>query len=188
MAEAIFVAAMLLLLIGAMGFYFYSRMAYNEKKMNLLETILLDIKMMMEMEDAPPPLPPRKEHVVLGEPEMVPSSEVEELKEDASEYYAGVIESVVSSSADAAPADTVVNVTPATDYEALNRDELAALAEKRSLRVTKRMNRQTLLTLLRESDKNTSVATEQEVDGSSSSAVTAGAALDGSEDIATEAI
>jgi hypothetical protein len=50
------------------------------------------------------------------------------------------------------------------------------------------MNRQTLLTLLRESDKNTSVATEQEVDGSSSSAVTAGAALDGSEDIATEAI
>ena len=126
---------------------------------------------------------------MLGEPETVPSSEVEELKEDASEYYAGVIESVVSSSAEAAPADTVVSVAPTSDYDALNRDELAALAEKRSLRVTKRMNRQTLLTLLRESDKNTSVATEQEVDGSSSSAIGAGgAALDGSDDIAAEAI
>ena len=175
MGEVVFVAAILLLLIGAMGFYFYSRMLYNEKKMNLLETILLDIKMMMEMEDqAPPLLPPKKEHVIIGAPEMVQAAEVEELKTEDSGYYAGVIESAAKEEP-VATAETV-------DYEALSRDELAALAEKRSLRVTKRMNRQTLLTVLRESDKNTSVPQEQEqVDGSAQLG-----AIDG-EDIATEA-
>lgn len=179
MAEAIFLAIILLLLIGAMGFYFYSRMAYNEKKMNLLETILLDMKMMMEMEEAPPPLPPRKENIIISAPEMVQPSDVEELKaeEDASGYYAGVIESVA---AETAPVEQVQ--ADLVDYESMNRDDLAALAEKRSLRVTKRMNRQTLLTLLRESDKNSSVPSEQ-VDGGSS----AGAPLDGAEDIGTEA-
>jgi hypothetical protein len=176
MGEVVFVAAILLLLIGAMGFYFYSRMLYNEKKMNLLETILLDIKMMMEMEDnAPPLLPPKKEHVVIGAPEMVQPTEVEELKSEDSGYYADVIES-------AANEEPVATAVPesSVDYEALNRDELAALAEKRSLRVTKRMNRQTLLTVLRESDKNTSV-TQEQVDGSAQ----LGAPIDG-EDIATE--
>jgi hypothetical protein len=166
-----------------MGFYFYSRMAYNEKKMNLLETILLDMKMMMEMEDEPPPLPPRKENIVISAPEMVQPSDVEELKaeEDASGYYAGVIESVAAESGPVEGAPVEVQVQADTvDYEAMNRDELAALAEKRSLRVTKRMNRQTLLTLLRESDRNTSVTPEQ-VDGGSS---VVGAPIDGSEDIA----
>jgi len=180
MAEAIFLAIILLLLIGAMGFYFYSRMAYNEKKMNLLETILLDMKMMMEMEEVPPPLPPRKENIIISAPEMVQPSDVEELKaeEDVSGYYAGVIESVAAESApvERVPAEAHVDLV---DYESMNRDDLAALAEKRSLRVTKRMNRQTLLTLLRESDKNSSVPSEQ-VDGGSS----AGAPIDGSEDIA----
>jgi hypothetical protein len=181
MGEVLFVAAILLLLIGAMGFYFYSRMVYTEKKINLLETILLDIKMMMEAEDSPPPLPPRKDNVILSAPEMVQSSEVEELKEEESAgYYAGVIDSIVKEE----PVVTEVAVESSVDYEALNRDELAALAEKRSLRVTKRMNRQTLLTLLRESDKNTSV-TQEQVDGGNSSG--AGAPLDGAEDISTEA-
>ena len=181
MGEVLFVAAILLLLIGAMGFYFYSRMIYTEKKINLLETILLDIKMMMEAEEAPPALPPRKDNVILSAPEMVQSAEVEELKEEESSgYYAGVIDSIVKDE----PVVTAV-AAESVDYEALNRDELAALAEKRSLRVTKRMNRQTLLTLLRESDKNTSVMPEQ-VDGGNSSGA-GGAPLDGAEDIGTEA-
>jgi hypothetical protein len=174
MGEVVFVAAILLLLIGAMGFYFYSRMVYTEKKINLLETILLDIKMMMEMEEAQPLIPPPKQHVVIGAPVMVQPAEVEEIKTEEEAIYAGVIDSVASKEA-----STV-------DYEALNRDELMALAEKRSLRVTKRMNRQTILTVLRESDKNTSVPQEQVVDGADAS--TGGAALDGSEDIPGEAI
>ena len=121
---------------------------------------------------------------MISAPEMVQPSDVEELKteEDVSGYYAGVIESVAA--AEGAPVEQAQAQADPVDYESMNRDDLAALAEKRSLRVTKRMNRQTLLTLLRESDKNTSVPSEQ-VDGGSSAA--AGAPLDGAEDIGTEA-
>jgi hypothetical protein len=206
MAEVLFVAAILLLLIGAMGFYFYSRMTYTEKKINLLETILLDIKMMMEMEEPNhlrmQHVPPAPKNIVLSEPEGVQPSEVEELREEVREdnsgYYASVIDSLakdapVNLSTMAVPSTMSVTgltgVTNALDYESLNRDDLATLAEKRSLRVTKRMNRQTLLALLRESDKNNSTTTEQVTDvaGAVPDAET-GAPLDGSEVISSETI
>jgi hypothetical protein len=190
MGEVLFVAAILLLLIGAMGFYFYSRIAYTEKKLNLLETILLDIKMMMDMEEPHRHVPPPKENIVLSEPEQVQASEVEELKPtDASGYYTSVIDSIVKDaepSTTVTPAESTISATAATvDYDTLNREELVELAEKRSLRVTKRMNRQSLLTLLRESDKNTSGMTEQVTDGALSGV---GAPLDGGEEISSEAI
>jgi len=178
MGEVVFVMSILLLLMGAMGFYFYSRMMYTEKKINLLETILLDIKMMMEAEEPPHQVPPPKENMILSPPEMVENSDVEELKVDdeSSTYYSGVIDSIANKEE-----ETLPPVVDSVNYEPLSRDELAALAEKRSLRVTKRMNRQTILTLLRESDKNTSVSSEQVVDG--------GAQLDApTEDISAVAI
>jgi hypothetical protein len=178
MGEVVFVMSILLLLMGAMGFYFYSRMMYTEKKINLLETILLDIKMMMEAEEPPHQVPPPKENMILSPPEMVENSDVEELKVDdeSSTYYSGVIDSIANKEE-----ETLPPVVDSVDYEPLSRDELVALAEKRSLRITKKMNRQTILTLLRESDKNTSVSSEQVVDG--------GAQLDApTEDISAVAI
>ena len=50
MNESIFVTAILLLLVGAMGFYFYTRIAYTDKKLGLLESLLLDLKMHMDMQ------------------------------------------------------------------------------------------------------------------------------------------
>jgi len=195
MAEVLFFTAILLLLIGAMAFYFYSRMTYTEKKINLLETILLDIKMMMEMEEPNHMrmhnVPPAPKNIVLSEPEGVQSSEVEELREDASGYYASVIDSLAKNDPVTLSTVTVVSTMSATavDYESLNRDDLAALAEKRSLRVTKRMNRQTLLTLLRESDKNNSTTTEQVTDVAGAVPdAESGAPLDGSEVIPSESI
>jgi hypothetical protein len=190
MGEVLFVAAILLLLIGAMGFYFYSRIAYTEKKLNLLETILLDIKMMMDMEEAPHPIPPPKENIILSEPEQINQGETEELKGDTNGYYTSVIDSIVNDAPDAVPSESIDSIVVSqqastVEYESLNRDELVELAERRSLRVTKRMNRQALLTLLRESDKNTSTMTEQVTDGALSGA---GAPIDGSEDIPSETI
>jgi hypothetical protein len=192
MGEVLFVAAILLLLIGAMGFYFYSRIIYTEKKLNLLETILLDIKMMMDMEEAPHPIPPPKENIILSEPEQINQNDAEELKGDATGYYTSVINSIANDVSGAVPvpsdsidANSVHQQASSVEYESLNRDELVELAEKRSLRVTKRMNRQALVTLLRESDKNSSSMTEQVTDGALSGA---GAPIDGSEDIPSETI
>ena len=176
-------ASVLLLLIGAMGFYFYSRIAYTEKKLSLLETILLDIKMMLEMEDLNPhhhsPLKydgnsknsvqeEEKETVVILEPESLEKPDSEELKDDT-EYYNSVIESVASESTSPdmnQDVNTNESAHPSVNYELMSRDELAALAEKKGLKITKRTQRQTIVNLLRESDKNTSGPVELGKDGS----------------------
>lgn len=197
MSEVLFVSSVLLLLIGAMAFYFYSRIAYTERKIQLLETIMLDIKMMVEMEDserrivlqAPhgvvkrsmPPVPVEAPvagatpEAVLSEPESLETTDSEELKNEA-EFYNSVIESA------AAAPELVASATGiSTEYESMSRDEIASLAEKRGLRVTKRMNRQTITSMLRDSDKNSSTPDELGKDGTAvlgSSIENKGAPLD----------
>ena len=50
MSEILIFVLLFLVVSGAMAFYFYSRMLYSERKISLLESVLLDIKMSMEME------------------------------------------------------------------------------------------------------------------------------------------
>lgn len=150
MSEPLFLSAVLLLLIAAMGFYFYSRVSYTDKKIGLLESILLDIKMNMDMENQlhiPPPL---------KEPEPFEPEDSEELKA-ATEMYSSVIESAatevdenVATSLDGS-ADAGSPALP--DYDSMSREELNALAEKRSLRVTKSMKKGAVINLLRQADK-----------------------------------
>lgn len=176
MSEVLFMALVLLLLIGAMGFYFYTRILYTEKKLSLLETILLDIKMMIEMEDLNPhqnsPLKydgaaknvSVQEGVQVLEPENLEKGDAEELK-DETEYYNSVIETVAAESALPDTNKAVDNVVPSDDYDSQTRDQLALIAEKKGLKVTKRTQRQTIVNLLRESDKNTSGTVELGKDG-----------------------
>lgn len=184
MSEVLFMASVLLLLIGAMGFYFYTRILYTEKKVSLLETILLDIKMMLEMEDFHQPSNSLKydgasknavtqEKVQILEPENLESGDTEELK-DETEYYNSVIESVAAESVlpdsnqvSETSVSEATNAVASDDYDSQTRDQLAALAEKRGLKITKRTQRQTIVNLLRESDKNTSGTVELGKDGSS---------------------
>ena len=157
MSEVLFISAILLLLVGAMGFYFYSRVSYTDKKISLLESILLDIKMNMDMETQQQ-VPPLKE------PEPFEPEDSEELKPtDTAMYAAAIEEAAAAESVPALVAEEVV-ATPvaAPDYDSMSRDELNAIAEKRSLRVTKSMKKPAVINLLRESDKNTSTLNDTE--------------------------
>jgi len=150
MNEALFVSAVLLLLIGAMGFYFYSRVSYTDKKIGLLESILLDIKMNMDMENQmqiPPPL---------KEPEPFEPEDSEELKEEAAAMYSSVIEEAATGIDESATTELTTEVAQ-PDYDSMSREELNTLAEKRSLRVTKSMKKGAVVNLLREADKTTVV-------------------------------
>ena len=170
MSEILFVTAVFLLLIGAVGFYLYSRIAYSDRKMNYLESILIDLRLKAEMEKqhrhAPMPMP-----VKMAEPlEEEDSEEIADVKDDKA-FYASVIESVAQESVIQDATEVVqdaTNVVPSAgpDYDAMSRDEVATLAEKKSIRVTKRMNKATLVNLLRETEKNTSTTTETGKDGS----------------------
>jgi hypothetical protein len=154
MSEPLFLSAVLLLLIAAMGFYFYSRVSYTDKKIGLLESILLDIKMNMDMESQlhiPPPL---------KEPEPFEPEDSQELTTDV-EMYSSVIESAAIGLDENAVTMDATNEdgsggagSPALpDYDSMSREELNALAEKRSLRVTKSMKKGAVVNLLRQADK-----------------------------------
>lgn len=160
MNESIFVTAILLLLVGAMGFYFYTRIAYTDKKLGLLESLLLDLKMHMDME-APLHIPPPTKEAEPFEPE-----DSEELKADEAAMYTSVMESA------AVPDEVVVSVAAdasasTVDYDSMARDDLMTLAQKKGLRVTKSMKKGAIVNLLRESEKNSSPVTN--MDGGSES-------------------
>jgi hypothetical protein len=173
MNDVLIVTALFLVLLGAVSFYFYSRMLFSERKMGLIESILLDIKMNMEMEEernanAHTHAVPPSEKPVVNPAAMGGQVEAEELE---AEYYNSVIETAVTEpviSEVIHEAETVVEaatLSAATlvNYEADSREELMALAEKRGLRVTKRMAKPTVIAVLREADKSSPV----QADGSS---------------------
>ena len=110
----------------------------------------------------------------MAEPLEAEDSEEIATEGDDKAFYASVIESVAVTATEAEETDETIpqdatNVVPpvSPDYDSMTRDEIAALAEKKSLRTTKRMNKAAIIGLLRETEKNTSTPTETGKDGGS---------------------
>ena len=174
MSDAIIVGVLFLIVVAASTFYLYSRLIYSERKIGLMENILLDIKMSMEME--------REivhghghEHEHSNKMEQVhihPSEDApveatfEDVTKDDAEFYNSALENAPIESEEIKPSnvlDTPIDMSNITD--ALTRDELVSIAEKKGLRVTKRATKQQILSLLRDTDKNTSEVLETGTDG-----------------------
>jgi len=172
MNETVVVTLLAFLLLGAMAFYFYARIMYTEKKIGLLESILLDIKMTMETEAQPSWMKAPNQKVATPAPVTEEAAATNEIVSET-EYYASALETANTDLSGDVPSalDAEVDAEELVDYDGMSRDELGALAEKRGLRVTKRMTKTTVVNLLREADKNSSVAQESgkdAVEGSSS--------------------
>lgn len=182
MNEVFVVGALLLILMGAATFFLYSRILYAERKIGLIESILLDIKMSMEMEEeAQPVVPPKGGPVFAPVVDETAPTEAASTEADIA-YYSSVIESAATpAEAAEAPATESAPQEPVPsaqlNYDAYTRDELAAIAEKRGLRVTKRMSKGAIADLLRGSEQTSSAAPvagdEQPIGGA-----TGGAPLD----------
>ena len=194
MSEILIVGALFVLLLGAAAFYFYSRLTYTERKVGLLESILLDIKMTMEMEDdaahdhlpAAMPTPPQ-----VGGPAPAGGAAppADEVSAEEKEFYNSVLSEVQNEIVAAATGDGLETVAEVPEderdelvapssritvnYEAMTRDELVALAEKKGLRTNKRMSKQSVVTLLRSSEGSSNGPAES---GNDSAAVAAAAA------------
>ena len=168
MNEAFVVGALLLVLMGAAAFFLYSRLIYAERKIGLIESILLDIKMSMEMEEEHAhALPPKESGIpvfapVVDETGSGPTGAANPSTEEDIAYYSSVIESAVEAPQVEAPAALEPEPAPAPasalNYDAYTRDELASIAEKRGLRVTKRMSKGAIVDLLRGSEQTSSAA------------------------------
>jgi hypothetical protein len=183
MNEVFIVGALLLILMAAAAFFLYSRLLYAERKIGLIESILLDIKMSMEMEEDARPVMPAKEAPVFAPmvDETSPSAAEALTTEADVAYYSSVIESAVEAPtvedaevAEPAPQEQI----PAAqlNYDAYTRDELAAIAEKRGLRVTKRMSKGAIADLLRGSEQTSSAVSVAGDEQPMGAAITTGGA------------
>jgi hypothetical protein len=156
------------MIVSATTFYLYSRIVYSERKISLMENILLDIKMAMEMEREVHGASNGNDHNHgLVEPKF------ENVTKDDTEYYNTVLENAAieaeelkpTPSVEAAPSSDVPVVPDSTSFDELTRDELVAIAEKKGLRVTKRATKQQIISLVRDADKNSSGLPETGTDG-----------------------
>jgi hypothetical protein len=160
LSESATIAILLLLIFGAVSFYLYSRVNYTEKRMSLMENMLLDIKMSLDsMNKEEPEYSPEP----VGAPTPLQAEEGEVLPEEEN-YYKETLESAADepevpassssdSSSSAAPPEVTAVSSVTVNYESMTKDELIALAEKRGIKLGKRPGRKDLVSALRKGEE-----------------------------------
>ena len=180
-SESLIVGLVVLLLCGAVSFYVYVRVMFLEKKVTVMESILVDVRValdsiMMEHSahhalpishtpgaqlSAPAPLDPSEAENI---PEEKFYSSVLEQAHDKQEGGDGngsgaegaaeglTAEAALKSFDEAEAASPPVAAPVGPNLDSMTRQELATLAEKNGLRVKRNMNRAEVLTLLRRSN------------------------------------
>ena len=173
MQENLVIAVFLVVLFGAVAFYLYSRLTYSEKRVSLMESMLMDIKMAIESSEhshdhALPLVPPLPPTALFTTPAPLETDDAENLPEEA--YYNSVLATTDEAEApieeqeqqqEQAQAEPVepktVKVVP--NYDSMKKDELQKLAEQRGLRVRKTSGKGEIITLLRKNDSNNTAPT-----------------------------
>ena len=167
--ESLTIGITLTLVFGAVCFYLYSRLVQNEKRVSLIESILLDVKMSMEMVGQGHEGHGHDEAAVeqveaVSAPEPLSQTDVDSSEE---ELYKDVLQQVeqqpemkafeVTDSKISQKAESVqvTKVTPT--YESMSVKELKDLAKKRSLKVPSGAGRKELTEALRKGDVPASV-------------------------------
>jgi hypothetical protein len=185
----------------------YVRIMFLEKKVTVMESILVDVRValdsvMMEPMNQPPPLPlTHTPGTTISAPAPLDPSESETIPEE--NFYSSVLEQAHDKDAEVAGEETVEKVLESfgdlsgiptavaleaaqqlgPNFDAMTRKELIAIAEKRGLRVKASLNRADVLTLLRRSSptQNDLVPTGAEnVSGSMGNTLQPAASFDGS--------
>ena len=165
-SESLTIGLLLAIVFGAVCFYLYTRVTYTEKRISLMENILLDIKMAQEQKPLHvlPPIPNevsfedtvmrnvdthtnsnlvQQEETLEETLEDLPNFENEE---DTAEYTE--LLNQVSAETTVVPQETVKN-----NYDSMTKDELLELVKKRGLRAGNRPGREKLISLLEKADE-----------------------------------
>jgi len=150
----------LVLLFGAASLYLYTRVQQCEQKLNLVESILLDIKMSAELQGYPEP-PRQAEVQQQQQPPVRPPTptkgasaftplEEQELYKDALEEALGEVEPAGDLEAEELPLEDIsVPAKVNTNYEAMTLAELKAHAKQKGLTGVSAMKRSQLLEALK---------------------------------------
>jgi hypothetical protein len=163
--ESLTIGITLTLVFGAVCFYLYSRLVQNEKRVSLIESILLDVKMSMEMVDQS-----RGDHAhddemaveqiqAVSAPEPLSQTDVDSSEE---ELYKDVLQQAerqpeikafeVAESKPTSKMDPVQVTKVSPTYESMSVKELKDLAKKRNLKVPSGAGRKELTEALRKAE------------------------------------
>jgi hypothetical protein len=189
------------LVCGAACFYLYMRISFIERKGNMMESVIVDLKVAIDAlmtsgqggGGSPVPISPAPQQPVeISAPEPLGSAEAENIPEES--FYSSVLEqahdeTTPEASSESKSFDEVVASMGAVEPEVepeldgMTKNDLLALAEKRGLRAKKSSSRDQLLTLLRRSSplQNSGLtAGAENVSGSTGTPSAGAASLDGS--------
>ena len=142
LSDSLTIGVLLILVFGAVSFYLYSRMTQTERRVGLLENLLMDLKMSTEAALSGPEMlgPDSVEPVSAPAPlsmDDVDAVEEEEYAAAASAAGESVVAPAIPAPAAAAAAEEVEPVRSGTkvdvNYESMTVKELAALAKERGL-------------------------------------------------------
>ena len=176
LSESITIGLLLSLVFGALFFYVYSRVTYLEKRIGLMENILLDIKMNQEQmpSNFPVHIPPNINFHDISRVPIVASASApaphrpptpQQFQEEtvlesldkpivmdpmAEELYTNILNDAHNEVTREEHADTSSKVT--LNYESMTKDELIEVAKKRGLRVGNKPGREKLLQLIHKSE------------------------------------
>jgi len=149
----------LVLLFGAVSLYLYTRIQQCEQKLNLVESILLDIKMSAELQAYPEP-------PALQQSQMAASSYNDDkpnnsstvtpfVSMDEQDLYQGALAEALEESAEPIEAEEILPSTAetlpkvTTNYESMTLAELKALAKQRGITGSSSMKRSQILEALK---------------------------------------
>uniref|UniRef100_A0A6C0IFM1 Rho termination factor N-terminal domain-containing protein n=1 Tax=viral metagenome TaxID=1070528 RepID=A0A6C0IFM1_9ZZZZ len=172
-SESLTIGLLLAIVFGALFFYLYTRVTYNEKRVSLMENILLDIKMNQEQQPLHilPPIP----HDVSFHQTLLQQQQQQEDDEEDEETPFEVVENEVSEEVvadeeeytellnqvhdevkeEVLPVITNITIVPTNKYDSMTKDELVELVKKRGLRAGNRPGREKLISILEKSDEST---------------------------------
>jgi hypothetical protein len=145
-SDTLTIGLVLILVFGSACLYLYTRIQQSETKINLLESILLDLKMTNELK-AYPNIPVYSgADLVEAYTEHLPSH-VEDLSHSIVKPFTDEDEDLVE-----LPATVESGVKMAPNYEAMTAKELHSLAKQRGLPGTSAFRRIQLIEALKQSD------------------------------------
>ncbi len=186
LTDSLTIGIMITLVFGAVCFYLYSRLVQNEKRVALVENILLDLKMSMEQGggfmDSHQEEGPAINHIEpVSGPMPLEKDDIEQTDED---FYKNILQQapaqvqagtpIDQSEPKAPPSSPVASSKVQPNYESMTVKELKALAKQRGLSVPTGAGRKELMDTLRKNDKSQ----DTEVEGGSSLGKVEGYSLD----------
>lgn len=197
LSDSLIIGLVIILLCSAVCFYMYIRIMFLEKKVSVMESILVDVRValdsiMTEQANQASPTPiTHTPGVTISAPAPLDPSESETIPEE--NFYSSVLEQaheVAEEQAEEQPksfddvsgsAAPVVELGP--NFDSMTRAELLVVAQQRGLHIKRSANRAEVLAILRRPNptQNDLVPTGAEnVSGSVGNTLQLAASLDGS--------